>query len=115
MEDILVNLLLSLVNFLLEREHKPEILRLSTDQNEALPQPICPKCDSSHTIKMALFIMERKNINVKTVAINLINYPVRLRRGMEPVLQCQPLADIASLMFRRRAAGNLRANAHVSS
>jgi transposase-like protein len=51
MKDILVHLILSLVNFLLNRAHKPEISPLRTDQNEALPQPTCPKCGSSHTIK----------------------------------------------------------------
>jgi predicted RNA-binding Zn-ribbon protein involved in translation (DUF1610 family) len=51
MKDILMHLILSLVNFLLKRVHKPEIYPLRTAQNEALPQPTCPKCGSSHTIK----------------------------------------------------------------
>jgi insertion element IS1 protein InsB len=75
MKDILVNLLLSLVNFLLKREHQSEILPLSTYQNETPPQPICPKCGSSHTVKNGSIHNGKKKYKCKDCGYQFIENP----------------------------------------
>jgi len=79
MKDILVNLLLSLVNFLLKREHKPEILPLSTNKNEAIPQPICPKYGSSHTIKNGSIHNGKKKYKCKDCGYQFIENPTNIK------------------------------------
>jgi transposase-like protein len=78
MKDIIVNLLLSLVNFLLKRERPSEILPLSTYQNEALPQPICPKCGSSHTLKNGSMHHGKKKYKCKDCGDQLIENPTNM-------------------------------------
>jgi IS1 family transposase/transposase-like protein len=83
MKDILVHLLLSLVNFLLKREHQPELLFLSTDQNEAPPQPICPKCGSSHTIKNGSIHHGKKKYTCKDCGYQFIENPTNITVSAE--------------------------------
>ncbi len=83
MKDILVNLLLSLVNFLLKREHKPETLPLNIDQNTALPQPICPKCGSSHTIKNGSIHNGKKKYKCKDCDYQFIENPTNITVSAE--------------------------------
>jgi IS1 family transposase/transposase-like protein len=78
MKDILVNLLLSLVNFLLKREHKPGMLFLNTDQKETPPQPICPKCGSFHTIKNGSIHNGKKKYKCKDCGYQFIENPTNI-------------------------------------
>jgi transposase-like protein len=78
MKDILVHLILSLVNFLLNRAHKPEISPLRTAQNEAPPQPTCPKCGSSHTIKNGSIHNGKKKYKCKDCGYQFIENPTNI-------------------------------------
>jgi insertion element IS1 protein InsB len=83
MKDILVNLLLALVNFLLKKDHKPESLPLSTDQTEALPRPICPTCGSSHTIKNGSIHNGKKKYKCKNCGYQFIENPTHITISAE--------------------------------
>lgn len=83
MKAILVNLLLSLVNFLLKREQKLEVPLLTTDQNTTISQPICPKCGSCRTIKNGSIHHQKKKYKCKDCGRQFVENPTKITISTE--------------------------------